>query len=102
MSKSDDLPRLSRMEELVLQLLVAKGELYGLQLVEESRGLLKRGTVYVTLDRMEDKGYVKSRKEAAPKHAGLPRPLYKATGEGRRALEAWKLAQNAWRTAGEG
>jgi DNA-binding PadR family transcriptional regulator len=32
-------------------------ELYGLQLVAASRGRLKRGTVYVTLRRMEEKGY---------------------------------------------
>ncbi len=100
MAKHEDLPRLSRLEEAVLRLLIAKGELYGLQLVDESKGLLKRGTIYVTLDRMEDKGYVKSRKDAQAKHPGLPRPLYTVTGAGRHALEAWELAQNAWRPEG--
>ena len=37
--------------------------MFGLQLVEQSNGGLKRGTVYVTLGRMQDKGYVESRTE---------------------------------------
>ena len=32
--------------------------MYGLELVTESEGALKRGTVYVTLGRLEEKGYV--------------------------------------------
>ena len=63
---------------------------YGLQLVAASKGRLKRGTVYVTLGRMEDKGYVTSRAEDAPDGAGgLPRRLYKATPYGLRVLKAW-------------
>jgi hypothetical protein len=46
-------PRLSAKESLILDLLAHRGELYGLQLVAASRGRLKRGTVYVTLGRME-------------------------------------------------
>ena len=46
-------------ELLVLELLRHQ-ELYGLQLVAASRGRLKRGTVYVTLGRMEEKGYITS------------------------------------------
>ena len=53
-------PTLSGKEYLVLELLVANGPSYGLQLVTESKGQLKRGTVYVTLGRMEEKGYVES------------------------------------------
>ena len=63
-------PRLSQKEALILELLVANGELYGLQLVAASRRRLKRGTVYVTLGRMEDKGYVASHLEDAPPDAG--------------------------------
>ncbi len=40
--------------------------MYGLALVEQSAGPLKRGTVYLTLGRMEDKKYVESRTEAPP------------------------------------
>ena len=50
-----DIPRLSSTERLILELLAGE-EMFGLQLVEQSKGSLKRGTVYVTLGRMQDKG----------------------------------------------
>ena len=85
-------PRLSAKEALILELLAHDGEQYGLQLVAASRGRLKRGTVYVTLGRMEDKGYVTSRVEDAPDGAGgLPRRLYEASTYGLRVLKAWKV-----------
>ena len=88
--KTSRIPTLSSKEALVLQLLVEHGELYGLQLVSSSRRSLKRGTVYVTLGRMEDKGYVRSRLEAPPVNAGgLPRRLYEATALGQRVLNTW-------------
>jgi DNA-binding PadR family transcriptional regulator len=81
---------LSAKESLILELLAHGDELYGLQLVAESKGRLKRGTVYVTLGRMEAKGYVTSRAEDAPDGAGgLPRRLYEATPQGVRVLKAW-------------
>ena len=83
-------PRLSGKELLVLELLANARPQYGLELVAASRGRLKRGTVYVTLGRMEDKGYVTSRTEDAPDGAGgLPRRLYDATPYGLRVLKAW-------------
>lgn len=81
---------LSAKESLILQLLVRHDEAYGLELVSASRGRLKRGTVYVTLGRMEEKGYISSRLEDAPAEAGgLPRRIYKPTALGRQVLEAW-------------
>jgi PadR family transcriptional regulator PadR len=89
---ADSHPRvltLSRKELLVLDLL-RQQDLYGLQLVAASAGRLKRGTVYVTLGRMEDKGYITSKLEAAPSGAGgLPRRIYAATPLGRRMFAAW-------------
>ena len=89
---ADSHPRvltLSRKELLVLDLL-RQQDLYGLQLVAASAGRLKRGTVYVTLGRMEDKGYITSKLEAAPSWAGgLPRRIYAATPLGRRMFAAW-------------
>jgi DNA-binding PadR family transcriptional regulator len=77
-------------ELLVLELLIRSGERYGLQLVAASRGRLKRGTVYVTLGRMEEKGYLASRLDDPPPAAGgLPRRLYAATALGRRMHTAW-------------
>ena len=92
-----DLPRLSSTEHLILELLAGE-EMFGLQLVEESDGGLKRGTVYVTLGRMQDKGYVESRTEERPAGAiGLPRRLYKPTAYGLRVLKAWEAAARAFK-----
>ena len=83
------IPTLSSKETLILELLVQK-ELYGLQLVAASKRRLKRGTIYVTLARMETKGYVTSRAEDPPPDAGgLPRRMYRPTALGRRVLETW-------------
>ena len=80
---------LSPKELLVLELL-REQDLYGLQLVAASSGRLKRGTVYVTLGRMEEKGYITSKLEAAPPGAGgLPRRVYATTPLGRRMFAAW-------------
>jgi PadR family transcriptional regulator PadR len=84
------LPSLPTKEALILELLGGGRERYGLELVNASKGRLKRGTVYVTLGRMEDKGFVTSRLEDAPAEAGgLPRRLYQATALGRRVLDAY-------------
>ncbi len=95
MSRGAVAPTLSAKETLILELLVEHSEMYGLELVAASGKQLKRGTVYVTLGRMEDKGYITSHVEAAPSAAGgLPRRMYVATPLGRRLLTAWsKLAR---------
>ena len=78
--------------------LLAEGDAFGLELVERSRGALKRGTVYVTLGRMQEKGYVESRSEAlVPGAIGLPRRIYRPTAYGLRVLRAWALAAKALR-----
>src|SRR6478672_2296248 len=90
MSGKRAVPRLSSKETLILEQLGHGESLYGLQFVAASRGRLKRGTIYVTLGRMEDKGFVRSRAEDAPDGAGgLPRRLYEATPYGLRVLKAW-------------
>jgi DNA-binding PadR family transcriptional regulator len=83
----------SAKELLVLELL-ASGSMYGLELVAASAGELKRGTVYVTLGRMEEKGYIKSRQENAPPAAGgLPRRIYELTALGRRVCDVWTVVR---------
>lgn len=90
-----DIQKLSRTERLILDLLSGE-EMFGLQLVEESKGALKRGTVYVTLGRMQDKGYVESWTEKqAPGAIGLPRRLYRPTAYGLRVVEAWAAAERS-------
>lgn len=88
----DKLPTLSRKERVILDLLVSKGEMYGLEMVEASKEL-KRGTVYVTLGRMAEKGFVQSRSDVPATRSGAPRKVYSATGLGARALEALELAE---------
>ena len=63
-------------------------------MVTASDDRLKRGTVYVTLDRMGDKGYVQSHQEQPRAGAsGIPRRLYQVTGYGQKAFEIWQLAR---------
>jgi PadR family transcriptional regulator PadR len=78
------LPTLSGKEGLILDLVGREKEMYGLELVAASGGGLKRGTVYVTLARMEEKGFISSRlDDEPPESGGLPRRLYRATSLGR-------------------
>jgi DNA-binding PadR family transcriptional regulator len=74
--------RLAPSETLVLTLLSARGPCYGLELVGASRGRLKRGGIYVTLGRMEEKGLVVSKASEGG------RRLYRPTALGERALLA--------------
>jgi DNA-binding PadR family transcriptional regulator len=81
-------------ERLILERLVGVGPAFGQQLVDESSGALKRGTVYVTLSRMEAKGLITSEQEAQMSGAiGLPRRIYRVTGLGQRLLAAWATFQ---------
>ena len=88
-AEKDAFPRLSRKEGLVLEMLLSKDEMFGLEMVEASEGGLKRGTIYVTLQRMADKGYVQSREEPRTlPEIGIPRRKYFATGLGQRVYRA--------------
>ncbi|HLL47389.1 MAG TPA: helix-turn-helix transcriptional regulator [Longimicrobiaceae bacterium] len=93
-----DIPNLSSKEAEILQLLVAHGEMYGLELVKNSESL-KRGTVYVTLSRMGDKGFVESRQVEPADGSGPPKRIYRATGLGARVLRANTAARAAMETA---
>lgn len=94
MSNNNEFPKLSRKEFKVLELLIAKGEMFGLEMVEASEDELKRGTIYVTLQRMGDKGYVESREEPRQNpEIGIPRRKYWATGLGERVYQTNLKAQ---------
>ena len=76
--------------------LLEPSERYGLQLVEASKRRLKRGSIYVTLGRMEAKGFVESRQEDRPPGAiGLPRRLYRPTPYGLKVRDAYRLLRDA-------
>jgi len=80
------------LEALILDLLSARAPTYGLDLVASSRGQLKRGSVYVTLGRMEQKGLVRSQLDERPGE-GPPRRLYEPTTLGLRALVATQMLE---------
>ena len=92
---SEKLPSISATESLVLDLL-GHGERYGLEMIDVAAGKLKRGSIYVTLGRMEAKGFVTSRQEERqPGAIGLPRRLYKATPYGLKVRAAYELLREA-------
>ena len=71
-------------------------ERYGLELVDAANGALKRGSVYVILARMEEKGFVESRHDDCPSGAsGPPRRLYRATPYGRKVHGAFAMLRQA-------
>ena len=92
---------LTKKEEVIMNLLFERDEMYGLDMVKNSREL-KRGTVYVTLDRMEDKGLISSRLVDPEKGSrGPARRMYKLTGAGKRVLQAWmEFKSAAWGSMG--
>lgn len=86
-------PALSDKEFIILEMLVNKGELFGLEMAETSHGELKQGTIYVTLQRMSEKNLVESRQEARRENEiGIARRKYKATEFGVRVFRAQEIA----------
>jgi DNA-binding PadR family transcriptional regulator len=86
---------LSKNEAAILSLLIDEPEMYGLEMVKKSEGQLKLGTIYITLSRMEEKGFTTSRRELEPNRV-VPRRLYKITGTGARIYNAWSAAQDVY------
>lgn len=89
------LPFLSHNEgKILLMLANNSAEMFGLEMIEASGGALKRGTIYVTLHRMEEKGFIESRLEARPApEVGIARRKYRITGHGARVLAAYEAAR---------
>jgi DNA-binding PadR family transcriptional regulator len=85
-------------EALIMQLLIASASkpLYGNGLVDQSNGQIPRGSIYLNLKRLEDRGYLKSEKEKDPEFT-IPKRLYQVTGLGQRAFQAWQYGQDAQR-----
>ena len=76
----------------VLRLLQSAGKgMYGLELVEKSRGAVGRASVYVFLGRLEEKGFVTVTRPTSGKHPGMQRPIYKISGLGARAIDAAEM-----------
>lgn len=96
---------LGELEQMVLLAVRRLGdEAYGLGVVdvlEERVGRsVSRGAVYVTLDRLEEKGLLSSRQGGTSTgRAGRPRRLLAVTPEG---LQALGEARRAWQSLWEG
>lgn len=88
------MPSLTKIEFLILHLLSQHGSLYGLELVRLSKGTLKRGSVYTTLMRMGEKGYVVSKAEKDEYASGMPRRKYSITGVGESAYREEAISMN--------
>jgi DNA-binding PadR family transcriptional regulator len=82
---------LTRTEAEILKLLVGESQgLYGLEFVKRSDGKLKRGSIYVLLSRLEDKGYVKVKSIAPAERGGMPRRQYRLDGAGQKVLREYE------------
>jgi DNA-binding PadR family transcriptional regulator len=64
-------------QALILKLLRERGECYGLELVHASEGRLCRGTIYVHLHDLEERGLLRSRETASGRrvYALAPEPV---------------------------
>ena len=94
---------LGEFEQLVLlAVLRLKDDAYAVPIRQEIEDRTKRsaarGAVYITLDRLEEKGYLKSRLgEGSPERGGRPRRYYTVCPAGVRALEqSWTALRNMW------
>ena len=93
MGSKNEFPGLTEKEFLIMNLLITEGEMFGLEMVQESEGDLKKGTIYVTLQRMQDKNLVNSEEEErAGNENGIPRRFYAPTDWGERVFKAQEIA----------
>ena len=88
-----EFPSLSGKEFLIMEMLMNRGKMFGLEMVEASRGELKKGTIYVTLGRMEKKQLLDSYEEERPENEnGIARRIYNTTDYGERIYRAQEIA----------
>ena len=94
---------LGEFEQMVLLAIVPlQGEAYGIPIVEEierrTGRSVARAAVYVTLRRLEEKGFVSSwMSDPTPERGGKPRRYVKLNSDGARALrEARQVTERMW------
>lgn len=95
---------LGEFEQLVLLAIAhLKEDAYGIPIVEEierrTGRSVARAAVYITLRRLEEKGFVSSwMSDPTPERGGKPRRYVELTSDGARALrEARNVAERMWR-----
>lgn len=105
MSSFSEKGLLGELEQLVLLAVLRLGERgYAVSIrdeIAERTGIeLGRGSVYVTLDRLDRKGYLRSKLgEPSPERGGKARRCFAATPAGRRALATAEQALARMRPA---
>ena len=88
-----EFPSLSVKEFLIMEMLVENKKMFGLEMVEHSEGDLKKGTIYVTLQRMLDKNLLDSiAEERGVDETGIARRMYFPTNYGERVFKAQEIA----------
>jgi PadR family transcriptional regulator PadR len=84
---------LGEFEVIVLMAALHLGrEAYGSAILDEievrTGRRVSRGSVYITLDRLEDKGLLESRLEgASPSRGGRPKRMFRVTADGLKAVK---------------
>jgi DNA-binding PadR family transcriptional regulator len=83
---------IGQFEQLILAAVSTLDEAYGITIHQEAEKLgqrpLKLGAVYATLDRLEDKGYLRSwMTEATPERGGRPKRCYQIEKKGKAVLK---------------
>ena len=99
MPDSDNVPLGVLEEQIIVAVLRTRGESYGMSVRREIERVTGRelaiGAVYATLDRLEAKGLVRSRRAPA---AGPSRRLFEVTPGGARALtETRAMRERLWK-----
>ncbi len=90
---NNQFPTLSRKEFIILEMLINNRQMFGLEMVGASDGHLKKGTIYVTLQRMSEKKLIESRQEArSGNETGIARRIYTTTAFGERVFRAQEIA----------
>lgn len=75
--------------ELKILTLLARAPkgMFGSQIVHQSNGFVPRGSIYVTLDRLEDKNLVEHEVVPGTQQLNLERSRYAITKEGREVIK---------------
>ena len=95
---------LGEFEQLVLLAVLRLGEAdaYAVPIRKEiesrTRRAASRGAIYITLDRLEEKGYLESHLgDGTPERGGRARRFYRVRPAGLRALEqSWLALRSMW------
>lgn len=94
------IPTLSGNQVLILELMLQRPQgVYGLELCRAAAGQLSRGGIYITLQRMVERGLIEPRETTDPRTGGLPRRLYFVEGRGKAALAAHRARAAAFAAA---